>query len=55
MDFALKMKLRKAYYIDEPARREGRSVEETARCPKCGSREKKILGGQQFPVREIGY
>ena len=25
------------------------------RCPKCGSREKKILGGQQFLVREIGY
>ncbi len=31
VDFALKMKLRKAYYIDELARREGRSVEETAR------------------------
>ena len=25
------------------------------RCPKCGSREKKILGGQQFLVKEIGY
>ncbi len=24
------------------------------RCPKCGSREKKILGGQQFLVKEIG-
>lgn len=25
------------------------------RCPKCGSREKNILGGQQFLVIEIGY
>ncbi len=25
------------------------------RCPKCGSREKKILGGQQFLVKDIGY
>ena len=25
------------------------------RCPKCGSREKKILGGQQFLVKEISY
>jgi hydrogenase nickel incorporation protein HypA/HybF len=25
------------------------------RCPKCGSREKKILGGQQFLVKEIEY
>lgn len=25
------------------------------RCPKCGSREKTILGGQQFLVKEIGY
>lgn len=24
-------------------------------CPKCKSREKKILGGQQFLVKEIGY
>ena len=24
------------------------------RCPKCGSREKKILGGQQFLIKEIG-
>ena len=24
------------------------------RCPKCGSREKTILGGQQFLVKEIG-
>ena len=24
------------------------------RCPKCGSREKKILGGRQFLVKEIG-
>lgn len=31
VDFALKMKLRKAYYIDELAKREGRSVEDTAR------------------------
>ena len=25
------------------------------RCPKCGSREKTILGGQQFLVKEIAY
>ena len=25
------------------------------RCPKCGSREKQILGGQQFLVKEIIY
>lgn len=25
------------------------------RCPKCGSRYKKILGGQQFLLKEIGY
>ena len=24
-------------------------------CPKCGSRYKKILGGQQFLLKEIGY
>ena len=24
-------------------------------CPKCGSRNKKILGGQQFILKEIGY
>ena len=31
IDFALKMKLRKIYYIDELAKREGMSVEDTAR------------------------
>ena len=31
VDFALKMKLRKSYYIDELAKREGMSVEDTAR------------------------
>ena len=25
------------------------------RCPKCKSREKQILGGQEFLVKEIGY
>ena len=25
------------------------------RCPKCGSRNKKILGGQQFLLKEIGF
>lgn len=25
------------------------------KCPKCGSRYKKILGGQQFLLKEIGY
>lgn len=24
-------------------------------CPKCGSRYKKILGGQQFTLKEIGF
>lgn len=24
-------------------------------CPSCGSRRKKILGGQQFSLKEIGY
>ena len=30
-------------------------MKQEGRCPKCGSREKKILGGQQFLVKEIGY
>ena len=30
-------------------------MKQQGRCPKCGSREKKILGGQQFLVKEIGY
>ena len=25
------------------------------RCPKCGSREKKILGSEQFLIKEIGF
>jgi hydrogenase nickel incorporation protein HypA/HybF len=25
------------------------------KCPCCGSREKEVLGGQQFIVKEIGY
>jgi Zn finger protein HypA/HybF involved in hydrogenase expression len=25
------------------------------KCPKCGSIYKKILGGQQFLLKEIGY
>lgn len=25
------------------------------KCPCCGSREKKVLGGEQFIVKEIGY
>ncbi len=25
------------------------------KCPKCGSRRKRILGGQQFLLKEIGY
>lgn len=25
------------------------------KCPCCKSREKKVLGGQQFMVKEIGY
>ncbi len=24
-------------------------------CPKCGSRYKKILGGQQFTLKELGF
>ncbi|MBQ3460043.1 MAG: hypothetical protein IJH14_05160 [Solobacterium sp.] len=24
-------------------------------CPKCGSRHKKILGGQQFTLKEISF
>lgn len=24
-------------------------------CPKCGSREKKILGGTEFKVKDIGF
>lgn len=24
------------------------------KCPKCGSRSKKILGGQEFRIKEIG-
>ena len=30
-------------------------MKQEGRCPKCGSREKKILGGQQFLVKDIGY
>ena len=25
------------------------------RCPKCGSRSKMILGGQEFRIKEIGF
>lgn len=25
------------------------------KCPHCGSREKTVLGGEQFVVKEIGY
>lgn len=25
------------------------------RCPKCGSRSKTILGGQEFRIKEIGF
>ena len=25
------------------------------KCPKCGSRNKKVLGGQQFLLKEIGF
>lgn len=24
-------------------------------CPKCGSRNKKILGGQQFALKDVGF
>ena len=24
-------------------------------CPKCGSRNKKVLGGQQFSLKDIGF
>lgn len=30
-------------------------MKQEGKCPKCGSRDKKILGGQQFLVKEIGY
>lgn len=30
-------------------------IKQEGKCPKCGSRDKKILGGQQFLVKEIGY
>jgi hydrogenase nickel incorporation protein HypA/HybF len=29
-------------------------MREEGRCPKCGSRSKKILGGTEFRVKEIG-
>lgn len=29
-------------------------MEWKGRCPKCGSRNKKILGGQEFSLKEIG-
>lgn len=29
-------------------------MRQEGRCPKCGSREKKILGGREFLVKEIG-
>ena len=30
-------------------------MQNEGRCPKCGSRNKKILGGQQFLLKEIGF
>lgn len=30
-------------------------MENEGRCPKCGSRFKKILGGQEFVLKEIGF
>ena len=30
-------------------------MRQEGKCPKCGSRDKKILGGQQFLVKDIGY
>ena len=30
-------------------------MKQEGRCPKCGSRDKTILGGQQFLVKDIGY
>ena len=30
-------------------------MRQEGKCPKCGSREKKILGGQQFLVKDIGF
>ena len=29
-------------------------MEQKGVCPKCGSRRKTILGGQEFKVKEIG-
>ncbi|MBQ6150116.1 MAG: hydrogenase maturation nickel metallochaperone HypA [Mogibacterium sp.] len=29
-------------------------MREEGRCPKCGSRSKTILGGQEFKIKEIG-
>ena len=30
-------------------------MSQEGKCPKCGSRSKKILGGRQFLLKEIGY
>lgn len=30
-------------------------MREEGRCPKCGSRNKTILGGQEFRIKEIYY
>ncbi len=30
-------------------------MKEEGRCPKCGSRSKKILGGREFRIKEIGF
>ena len=30
-------------------------MRQEGKCPKCGSRDKKILGGQQFLVKDIGF
>ncbi len=30
-------------------------MQQEGKCPKCGSRSKKILGGRQFTLKEIGF
>lgn len=30
-------------------------MKQEGKCPKCKSREKKILGGQEFLIKDIGY
>lgn len=51
----LKMDLVKGEALCENCKTLYNVMKNEGKCPICGSREKKILGGQQFIVKDIGY